>query len=211
MQWNFLAGAILTAACHGAQPARPAPQPTAAEVAMQQHVRDSLAAQAAADSAERARVALAQARVADSVARAEVAAASARAARDSAAALVTAMQNELGASIHFASAQARLEPEDTAALDRKVALLNANPALRLRITGACDERGSDQYNLALGTRRAAAARRYLVKNGIDGARLDQTSIGEASPVDTGIDESAWARNRRVEFAILDGDMPLTAK
>src|SRR5512143_2942273 len=194
MHWTFLAGAVLTGACHSTQPARPAPQPTASEVATQQHVRDSLAAlAAAADSAERTRLALAQARTADSVARADSTAASARAARDSAA-LVTAMQNELSATIHFASAQARLEPEDTAALDRKVALLNANPALRLRITGACDERGSDQYNLALGTRRAAAARRYLVKNGIDGARLDQMSIGEASPIDTGIDEAAWARN-----------------
>jgi hypothetical protein len=78
----------------------------------------------------------------------------------------------------------------------------------VRITGACDDRGSDAYNQALGDRRAAAVKRYLVAQGIDAARLEQASVGEKSPLDAGSGEAAWARNRRAEFTILSGDSPL---
>jgi peptidoglycan-associated lipoprotein len=81
----------------------------------------------------------------------------------------------------------------------------------MRITGACDERGSDEYNLALGDRRAAAVKRYLIEKGIDVARLDVVSSGEQSPVNPGSDEAAWAQNRRAEFAVVGGDMPLAMR
>src|SRR5207245_10761872 len=91
-----------------------------------------------------------------------------------------------------------------AALDERVALLQANPALRTRNSGHCDERGSDEYNLALGNRRATAAKQYVVSHGIDGSRIETVSYGEERPLASGHDEGAWAQNRRDEFEILSG-------
>jgi peptidoglycan-associated lipoprotein len=65
--------------------------------------------------------------------------------------------------------------------------------------------------VALGERRAAAVKRYLVEKGIAVARLDEASVGEQSPVDAGSGETAWARNRCAEFVIVSGDMPLAMK
>ncbi len=70
------------------------------------------------------------------------------------------------------------------------------------VEGNCDERGSAEYNLALGERRALAVRAYLIGLGIDGARVQTKSYGEERPVDPGHDESAWSRNRRAEFVVV---------
>jgi peptidoglycan-associated lipoprotein len=121
------------------------------------------------------------------------------------------LRDELAVMVHFDVAKAEIQPDGHAALDRKVAILNANPTVRVRITGACDDRGSDEYNQALGDRRAAAVQRYLVAKGIDAARLEQGSVGENSPSDAGSGEVAWARNRRAEFMILSGDWPLAKR
>jgi peptidoglycan-associated lipoprotein len=67
------------------------------------------------------------------------------------------------------------------------------------IEGHCDERGSEEYNLALGERRASAVKQYLVDSGVDGGRLETVSFGESSPAVQGSDESAWKWNRRAEF------------
>ena len=72
----------------------------------------------------------------------------------------------------------------------------------MRIAGHCDERGSDEYNLALGLRRAAAAQQYLVALGIPAGRIAIVSYGEERPLDPGHDEAAWARNRRSEFTVI---------
>ncbi len=210
-----LAGLSLTAACHSNPPKEtPAPQPTEAEIAMHKHAQDSVDAitRATADSAARAQQeALAIRAHDDSVARAM--AATEAAARD-AAALVsqtnTALRTELGVMVHFDVAKSQLADEDRAALDRKVAILNANPSVHLQITGATDDRGSDQYNQALGKRRAAAVTKYLVEKGIDVARLEPISTGEKSPIDTGNNEAAWTQNRRAEFVIVGGDSPLAS-
>jgi len=77
--------------------------------------------------------------------------------------------------------------------------LRQNPAAKLTIEGHCDERGSDEYNLALGQRRADAARNYLVSLGIAADRLNSISYGEERPAVAGSDEKAWAQNRRAEF------------
>ncbi len=208
-----IASIALTGACHSSPPApTPPPQPTAAEIAMHKHVQDSLDAvtQATADSLAQARQAeLAMRAHADSVEQARVAAETA--ARDAAALIAeqnTALRTELGVMVHFAVAQSKITDDDRAALDRKVAILTANPTVRLQITGATDERGSDQYNQALGKRRAAAVRKYLIEKGIDVARLDEVSGGEKSPIDSGNNEAAWSQNRRAEFAIVAGDGPL---
>ena len=203
------AAAALTAACHSSPaPEAPAPDPSEAEIAMHRHMMDSLDAvtRATADSVEQARQADLAARArADSIEQVRLAA---ETAAHEAAEKSTALRQELGVMVHFDVAQAQLQQDGRAALDRKVAILNANPAVRLRITGATDERGSDQYNLALGERRAAAVKHYLIEQGIDVSRLDGVSAGEASPINAESDEAAWAENRRAEFMIVSGDTPL---
>ena len=77
--------------------------------------------------------------------------------------------------------------------------LRQNPVAKVTIEGHCDERGSDEYNLALGQRRAEAAKNYLVSLGIAAERLTAISYGEERPSATGSDESAWSQNRRAEF------------
>jgi peptidoglycan-associated lipoprotein len=206
-----VAGIALLPACHHAPQVAATPQPTAAEIALQRHTQDSLDAvrRASADSVERARqVELANRARADSIEQARVATAAREA--DEAARKNTELRKELGVMVYFDLAKAEIQPDGRAALDRKVTILKANPNVRLRITGACDERGSDQYNQALGTRRAAAVRQYLVKQGIDAARLDAMSSGEKAPIDSGHGELAWARNRRAEFAIVSDDTPLAS-
>jgi peptidoglycan-associated lipoprotein len=89
-------------------------------------------------------------------------------------------------------------------LDAKVGILNANQALRIRIAGHTDDRGSDEYNLALGQRRAASVQRYLVSRGVDASRFETVSFGKERPAAQGGDEAAWAKNRRAEFEIIAG-------
>jgi peptidoglycan-associated lipoprotein len=111
---------------------------------------------------------------------------------------------ELANVIHFDYDKDLIKPEDQPILDSKAAILKANPALRIRISGHCDDRGSDEYNLVLGNKRALAAKRYLESKGIDGSRIEVTSLGEERPVDPASNETAWAKNRRDEFEILAG-------
>lgn len=80
--------------------------------------------------------------------------------------------------------------------------LKSNPSVSVQIEGHCDERGTTEYNLALGERRANAARDYLVRLGIDKARLSVISYGKERAQDSGHDESAWAKNRRASFVKL---------
>ena len=106
------------------------------------------------------------------------------------------------APIYFDFDKDDIRPDAAATLDRKIPWLNANPGMRIRIEGNADERGSDEYNLALGQRRAAAAKRYLVERGIDAARFDLVSYGEERPVCTDHNEDCWQRNRRDDFVIV---------
>ena len=100
--------------------------------------------------------------------------------------------------------QSDLAADARAILDAKLPVLRANPGMRLRISGHADERGSDEYNLALGQRRAAAVKRYLTDQGIDGGRLDIVSYGEERPASEGGSEEAFRKNRRAEFEIVAG-------
>lgn len=110
----------------------------------------------------------------------------------------------LGTMIHFDYDKASLRHEDASVLDQKVSILQANSGARIRVSGHCDERGSDEYNLALGNRRASAAKQYLASHGIDAGRIETTSYGKERPVDPAHNEQAWATNRRDEFDILSG-------
>ncbi len=117
---------------------------------------------------------------------------------------------ELGQMINFDYDKADVRTDDIAKLDRKAAILGVNPNVRLRISGHADERGSDEYNLALGSRRAAAAKRYLEGKGVDGARIEVVSFGEERPLAQGADEAAWAQNRRDEFEVTAGGANLVS-
>ncbi len=115
-----------------------------------------------------------------------------------------AVTAELGTMINFEYDQATVRPADQGTLDRKAAILSANPNVRVRVSGHADERGSDEYNLALGNRRAAAAKRYLENKGIEGSRVEVVSYGEERPLNPGSDEAAYAQNRRDEFEVTAG-------
>ena len=103
--------------------------------------------------------------------------------------------------VHFAFDSSALDTTAQDILKTKAAYLQANPGIRVLIEGHCDERGTIEYNLALGERRAQAARAFLLNMGVDGGRLDIISYGEERPVDPGHNEDAWAKNRRDQFVI----------
>src|SRR2546425_2955031 len=185
------AAAIAAASCGG----NPPPQNTTPAVdtaAENQRVRDSInAANAEAErqaAAERERIAAQR--------RADSLAALARAGEE--------VRTTLAAMIHFDLDKSNIRADDMGALDQKVAILQANPELKIRIGGHCDERGSDEYNLALGNRRAQSGKQYLVSHGIDASRIETQSWGEEKPLVDGHDESAWSQNRRDEFEIISG-------
>jgi peptidoglycan-associated lipoprotein len=131
-----------------------------------------------------------------------------RAAAAAAEALRAALVNEIAETIHFDYNLDAISADDQARLDRKAAILRANPALKIRVTGHADERGSDEYNIALGMRRAVAAKAYLTGKGIDAGRVEVASLGREVPIDAGSNEAAWARNRRDEFEITAGGQSL---
>jgi peptidoglycan-associated lipoprotein len=98
--------------------------------------------------------------------------------------------------IFFATDEYGIDDEDRRTLDAQAAWLMAHPAISVTIEGHCDERGTREYNLALGDRRANAAKNYLLARGVSAARLTTISWGKEKPVALGSDEQAWAQNRR---------------
>jgi peptidoglycan-associated lipoprotein len=109
-----------------------------------------------------------------------------------------AFQNQ---DIYFDFDKYDLRTDARTILDRKASFLNQNSSVRVQIEGHCDERGTVEYNLALGERRANAAKQYLTTAGISAGRLSTISYGEERPLDPGQNEAAWARNRRDHFVI----------
>jgi peptidoglycan-associated lipoprotein len=102
---------------------------------------------------------------------------------------------------YFDYDSAELSAEARAALDANAAVLKKYASWTVTIEGHCDERGTAEYNLALGERRAAAAQSYLAALGIPASRLKTVSYGKEFPFDPGHDEAAWAKNRRAHFVI----------
>lgn len=180
---------VVASACRRDPEPLPPPEPTVNQ--------DSI------DAANRAREdSLARERARqDSINRANAAAEEARRA---AAARLAELRNTVMAPIYFDFDSDALSADASAALDMKLRILNANSGLTLRIAGHADERGSDEYNLALGQRRAAAAKRYLTQRGIADNRIEIISFGEERPAVQGSDESAYSQNRRDEFEITGG-------
>jgi len=187
-----LGAAVIAAAACGGNPAPQNTTPAVDTAAENQRMRDSIAAA----QAERDRQAREEADRIAAQRRADSAAAAARAGDE--------VRSTLAAMIHFDLDKSNIRSDDMGALDQKVAILQANPDLKIRIGGHCDERGSDEYNLALGNRRAQAAKQYLVSHGIDASRIETQSWGEEKPLVDGHDESAWSQNRRDEFEATSG-------
>ena len=106
------------------------------------------------------------------------------------------LQNVAADRVYFETDSYSIDAEDRTVLDSQAAWLQRNPNVRVTIEGHADERGTREYNLALGDRRANAAKNYLASRGIDSSRLTVISWGKERPVAEGSDESAWAQNRR---------------
>ena len=102
--------------------------------------------------------------------------------------------------VHFAFDSFNLDPED-AGVVRQVADFMQSGSNKVIVAGFCDERGTADYNRALGEKRAGAVREALISDGVDASRIQTVSFGAEMPVDPGSNESAWAKNRRAEFGV----------
>ena len=102
--------------------------------------------------------------------------------------------------VYFQYDSSMVSPEESPKIAAVAELLKATPAIVLVVEGNCDERGTNEYNISLGERRALAVREQLIALGVDGARVQTVSYGEERPADAGHDENAWVKNRRADFA-----------
>ena len=110
----------------------------------------------------------------------------------------------VGDRVFFGYDRFDLTPEARQVLERQAAWLRRYPNVRVLVAGNCDERGTREYNLALGARRAAAARDYLASLGIEGGRMETVSYGKERPVDPRSQEEAWSVNRNAQTQIVSG-------
>ena len=106
-------------------------------------------------------------------------------------------------TIYFDTDRFNVDSADQQALEAQAAWLQRYPAKRITIEGHCDERGTREYNLALGERRANAAKNYLVSVGVDASRITTVSYGKERPIAVGSDEDSWAKNRRAVTVTVD--------
>jgi len=107
----------------------------------------------------------------------------------------------LNEMVHFDFDKYNIRPDAAGVLKGKAAWLKENPDASVIIEGHCDDRGTAQYNLALGERRATASKNFLVRLGVSASRMETISYGEERPLDPGNNEAAWAKNRRAQFVI----------
>ncbi|MBM4185491.1 MAG: peptidoglycan-associated lipoprotein [Gemmatimonadetes bacterium] len=181
-----VAAMVLAGACGGDPPPPPPPPPPQANQDSLRAYQDSVRRAQEAAQAEAARLA------------AERAAAAERERR------VAAARATLEDMVFFDYDMSNVRDDAAAVLRRKVDILRASPQVRLRIEGHADERGSTEYNLALGNRRAESIRQFLVGFGLSQANFEIVSFGEGRPLQQGQTEAAWARNRRGQFVITAG-------
>jgi peptidoglycan-associated lipoprotein len=106
------------------------------------------------------------------------------------------------ATVFFDYDKASIRADQRGNMRSNAELLKKYPSVKILVEGHCDERGSDEYNMALGQRRADTAKQYLIEYGITGSRINTVSFGESRSVDNGRNESSWAKNRRAEFVVM---------
>jgi peptidoglycan-associated lipoprotein len=104
-------------------------------------------------------------------------------------------------AIYFDFDASLVRNEAREVLERYARALKQNPHAKVRIEGNCDERGTEEFNLALGETRAQAARKYLITLGVSASRIESVSYGKERPADPGHDEAAWSKNRRDDLSI----------
>jgi peptidoglycan-associated lipoprotein len=178
----------IAAGCARKPSTRPAPSRINTDSLLREQARlDSI------DKAEAARNAAAAA-----------AAAAANAGPATSAPLTSSERSAIANVIYFELDDSALGEESRSAIEAKATVMLRHPDTRVRITGHADERGSDEYNLALGLRRAAEAKRYLAALGIAEDRIEILTMGEERPAVAGHTEEAWALNRRAEFEVIEG-------
>jgi peptidoglycan-associated lipoprotein len=110
----------------------------------------------------------------------------------------------VGERVYFDLNNYRLDSADQDILKRQAAWLASYPKVRILVAGNCDERGTREYNLALGERRASVVKDYLVSLGVDGSRVDTISYGKERPITGGSDEQSWAQNRNGFTQLVSG-------
>tara|TARA_Y100001970_G_scaffold248036_2_gene317255 strand:+ start:1977 stop:2570 length:594 start_codon:yes stop_codon:yes gene_type:complete len=181
---TVFAATLLVGAC-GGDPPPPPPPPQADQDSLQRY-NDSVAAAEAERRAEAERLAAERA---------------AEAERQRA---VRAARAALEEMVFFDYDMSDIRDDAEATLRAKVDILRASPQVQVRIEGHADERGSTEYNMALGNRRAEAIRQFLVGFGLGENRFEIVSFGEGRPLQQGSTESDWARNRRGQFVITAG-------
>lgn len=116
--------------------------------------------------------------------------------------LRSAVQTISDGVIYFAFNRYNLDSQSDAILSRDAQILKQFPSIHVRIEGNCDDRGTQEYNLALGERRARAAYDYLVSNGVNPGQLEMISYGKENPAVMGTGEAVWAKNRRDDFRVI---------
>ena len=188
LTWIVAAGVTLSsvAACGGNEPP-PEPEPEGPSQAELERLRqDSIEAARAAEEARRARE------------EAE------RRAEERRMAMIEEARETLTTPVYFDYDQSAITPQARRVLEEKAEILRASPQVRLRLEGHADERGSNEYNMALGNRRAESVLNFFTSFGLQGNRFSTVSYGEERPAVDQSNEEAWAQNRRVEFVITAG-------
>lgn len=186
----FVVASASVAACRKKPQATPAPVVTTAnDDSLRRAREDSIArARAESDRLERERLAREQAE------------------RDR---RLAEARSALTAAVFFDYDAAEIRDDARAVLEAKLPLLTANAGVRLRVAGHTDSRGADEYNLALGQRRASAIKRWLAARGVDESRVEIVSFGEERGTCSEEDEACFSRNRRAEFEVTAGGEALT--
>lgn len=182
--------AVTTTACKKKPVVAPTPAPVVKPFNQDSADADARAKKAAADAAAKA--------------------AAEKAAADAAARLAAEIANAKAAfsvPVYFDYDKSAIRDDQKATLEAKLPIFQANPDMRIRVAGHTDNRGSDEYNMVLGQKRAAEVKRYLVARGIAEGRIDVVSFGEERPAVAQDNEDAWAKNRRDEFEIIAGANP----
>ncbi len=186
---GILAAALVLNACGSEPPPEVAPEPTGPSAEELEGMRqDSIAAARAAEEAKR---------------QAEM-----EAAAREAAARAEATRNTLREAVYFDYDAATVTSAAETKLRAKLSILREHPQVYLRMEGHADERGTSEYNIALGNERAEAVIQFLTGFGLDSGRFTTVSYGEERPAQQGSTEDAWAMNRRVEFVIVAGSQTI---
>jgi peptidoglycan-associated lipoprotein len=181
---SVFAATLLVGACGGDPP--PPPPPPGPDQDSLQAYNDSVAASEAASRADAERVA------------------AERAAEAERQRLIREARSVLEEMVFFDYDVSEIRDDAASDLRAKVDILRASPQVQLRIEGHADERGSTEYNMALGNRRAEAIRQFLTGFGLTEDRFEIVSFGEGRPLQQGDTETSWARNRRGQFVITAG-------